>query len=91
MRIANSLKVPVLAVLAGLTFGCASTGDMQALKDMHEQDMQRAMATANEAKATADEARATAAEALRVANEANQRSMATEEKINRMFQRSMMK
>lgn len=85
MRIRDLMKVGTLAAATALTFGCATnSADLEMLKSQHEADMQRAMDMASEANAKADEA-------LRVANEANSRSMATEEKLNRMFQRSMMK
>lgn len=84
MRIRDLVKIGVLGTAAALTFGCAATSDVNQLRAQHEADMQRAMDMANDANAKADEA-------LRVANEANSRSMATEEKLNRMFQRSMMK
>ncbi|GGO78139.1 hypothetical protein GCM10011348_09340 [Marinobacterium nitratireducens] len=85
MRIRELTKIGILGVAAALTFGCASNAaDYEMLKSQHESDMQRAMDMAAQANAKADEA-------LRVANEANSRSMATDEKLNRMFQRSMMK
>jgi len=73
-------KISTLALIAGLTVGCASTSDLQAVqKDADEaKSMARnAMDTANEAKSTAMDAKSM--------------SMATEEKINRMFKRSMYK
>lgn len=69
-----------LALVAGLSIGCATTSDLEAVRS----EAQQAQATANQAKATADEA-------LAVANEAKAMSMATEEKIDRMFRRSMLK
>ena len=59
-------KVSVLALVAGLTVGCASTSDLQKVQN-----------DANEAKSIATDARSV--------------SMATEEKINRMFKKSMFK
>ena len=84
MRIHALVKISTLAAATALTFGCATTSDLDALRAQHEADMQRVMDIANDANATADEA-------LRTANDANSRSMATEESLNRMFQRSMMK
>ncbi|HXH04600.1 MAG TPA: alanine-zipper protein [Candidatus Competibacteraceae bacterium] len=74
------VKFSALALIAGLTVGCASTKDLEAVR----QEAQQAQATANQAKSTADEA-------LAVANEAKAMSMATEEKLNRMFGRAMKK
>ncbi len=91
MRTCDLLKVSALAAFAALSFGCASSGDMKSMKSMHEQSMERSMSTATDAKATADEALRVANEAKAMAAEANARSMSTEEKINRMFQKSMMK
>ncbi|UTW10532.1 Lpp/OprI family alanine-zipper lipoprotein [Marinobacterium rhizophilum] len=91
MRTRDLLRVSALVAFAALSFGCASSGDMRAMHQTHEQDMQRAQSTADSAKATADEALRVANDAKAMAAEANARSMATEEKINRMFQKSMMK
>ncbi|WP_020682051.1 Lpp/OprI family alanine-zipper lipoprotein [Marinobacterium rhizophilum] len=91
MRTRDMLKVSALAAFAALSFGCASSGDMRSMQQVHEQDMQSVQASAESAKATADEALRVANEAKAMAAEANARSMATEEKINRMFQKSMMK
>ena len=66
-------KLSALALIAGLTVGCASTSDLAAVKK------------------DADEAKAMARNALDTANEAKSMSMATEEKINRMFKKSMYK
>lgn len=91
MRIHNVLRMSLLVPFVALAFGCASSGDLKALQEQHNQDMQRAMDTANQAKATADEALQAANEARAAANDADNRSKATEEKLNRMFQKSMMK
>ncbi|ANG61279.1 hypothetical protein A8C75_01575 [Marinobacterium aestuarii] len=91
MRTRDLLKISALVAFAALSFGCASSGDMRSMKQMHEQEMQRTQSTADSAKATADDALRVANEARAMAAEANARSMATEEKINRMFQKSMMK
>ncbi|MCB1824670.1 MAG: hypothetical protein KDJ54_08900 [Candidatus Competibacteraceae bacterium] len=73
-------KVSALALIAGLTVGCASTSDLQKVQN-----------DANEAKSMARNAMDTANEAKSMAGEAKSISMATEEKINRMFKRSMYK
>lgn len=73
MSLKTVTKLSALALIAGLTVGCASTSDVQ-----------KAQNDANEAKAMARTA-------LDTANEAKSLSMATEEKINRMFKRSMYK
>ena len=71
-------KISTLALIAGLTVGCASTSDLQKVQN-----------DANEAKAMASNALNTANNAMATASEAKSMSMATEEKINRMFKKSM--
>ena len=73
-------KVSVLALIAGLTVGCASTSDLKAVQQ-----------EATEAKSMARNALDTANEAKSIAMDARSVSMATEEKINRMFKKSMYK
>ena len=73
-------KISTLALIAGLTVGCASTSDLQKVQN-----------DANEAKSMARNAMDTANEAKSMASEAKSISMATEEKINRMFKKSMYK
>jgi hypothetical protein len=73
MSLKTVTKLSALALIAGLTVGCASTSDLAAVKK------------------DADEAKAMARQALDTANEAKSMSMATEEKINRMFKKSMYK
>ncbi|HCB14716.1 MAG TPA: hypothetical protein DEP36_14270 [Gammaproteobacteria bacterium] len=80
MSLKTLTKISTLALIAGLTVGCASTSDLKAV----QQD-------ANEAKSMARSAMDTANDAKSVAMEAKSISMATEEKINRMFKRSMYK
>ncbi|MBE2294082.1 MAG: hypothetical protein IAF00_03995 [Phycisphaerales bacterium] len=80
MSMKNLSKVFALALVAGLTVGCASTSDVQ-----------RAQNDANEAKSMARNAMDTANEAKSMASEARSISMANEEKLNRVFKRSMLK
>ncbi|MDG4555642.1 MAG: Lpp/OprI family alanine-zipper lipoprotein [Candidatus Competibacter sp.] len=80
MSIKSLTKVSALALIAGLTVGCASTSDLQKVQN-----------DANEAKSMARNAMDTANEAKSMAGEAKSISMATEEKINRMFKKSMYK
>ena len=74
------IKISALALIAGLTVGCASTSDLQKVQN-----------DANEAKGMASNAMGTANDAQSIAMEAKSMSMATEEKINRMFKKSMYK
>ena len=80
MSLKTVTKLSTLALIAGLTVGCASTSDLAAVQK-----------DANEAKSIARNAMDTASNALSAANEAKSVSMATEEKINRMFKKSMYK
>ncbi|HOB61988.1 MAG TPA: alanine-zipper protein [Candidatus Competibacteraceae bacterium] len=73
-------KISTLALIAGLTVGCASTSDLQKVQN-----------DANEAKAMASNALNTANNAMATASEAKSMSMATDEKLNRMFKKSMYK
>ncbi|MCC7219468.1 MAG: hypothetical protein IT490_01910 [Candidatus Contendobacter sp.] len=74
------IKMSTLALIAGLSVGCASTSDLAAVQK-----------DANEAKGMARNAMDTANEAKSIAQDAKSVSMATEEKINRMFKKSMYK
>jgi murein lipoprotein len=69
----------MIVALAGAT-GCATTRDLDVLKA----ETDRANSTANQAAADAAAAKATANEALSTAN-------ATNEKLDRMFEKSMQK
>ena len=80
MSMKNLSKVFALALVAGLSVGCASTSDVQ-----------RAQNDANEAKSMARNAMDTANEAKSMASEARSISMANEEMLNRVFKRSMLK
>ena len=73
MSIKTVTQLSALALIAGLTVGCASTSDLQKVQN------------------DAIEAKSMARNALDTANEAKSMSMATEEKINRMFKKSMYK
>ena len=74
------IKLSALTLIAGLSVGCASTSDLAAVQK-----------DANEAKGMARNAMDTANEAKSIAQDAKSVSMATEEKINKMFKKSMYK
>jgi murein lipoprotein len=76
----NLAKILVLAAAAGLVSSCASTADLDSVRALAEQ-----------AQADAAAAREAAAEANSKADEALRLSQATDERVNRMFRRSMMK
>jgi murein lipoprotein len=89
----TALAVAGLVALTGLA-GCASTSEIDSLRD----EIRQANATADSAASTADAARqeaaaasATAADAKLTAEEAKASADATAEKIDRMFKKSMYK
>ncbi len=69
-----------LAMVASVSMGCATTGDVQIARD-----------EAREASRKADEALEAAREARRVAQDAETRAARSEEMLNRSFKRSMYK
>ena len=84
VTIKTMTKFSALALTAGLAFGCASNGDLEKVR-------QEALAAASQANSTANQALSTANEAKAIAEDAKAMSVATDERINRMFQRSMVK
>jgi len=69
-----------LAMVASVSMGCATTGDVQIARD-----------EAREASRKADEALEAAREVRRVAQDAETRAARSEEMLNRSFKRSMYK
>lgn len=83
----KALKFLVAALSTAVVMGCASTKDLEAVRAIAQQaqsDASAAQSTANTALATAEDARA-------IANQALSASQATDERLNRMFKRSMLK
>lgn len=76
----------ILVALTGLG-GCATTGDLDALRA----DIQAANATASQAAADAASAKRDAAAANSTAQQANSTANETAEKLDRMFKKSMNK
>ena len=76
----NFTRLAALALATGLTVGCASTSDLESLRAQ----IQQAQSDADMAKQDAAQARATAEQALRMSQD-------TDERVNRMFRRSMFK
>lgn len=74
------IRASLLATVLVAAGGCATSSDLDSIRAMAEQ----AQADASAARQTAEEARATA-------NQAMQMSQATDERLNRMFRRSMQK
>jgi murein lipoprotein len=78
--------VIALVAAAGLT-GCASTSDIQGLRDQ----VATAQSTADAAAKDAADAKAAAAAAQATADEAKAKADETDDKINRMFKKAMYK
>jgi murein lipoprotein len=76
----------MVVALAGAT-GCATTRDLDKL----QVEVDKANATANQAAADASDAKRDAAAAMATANEALETANATDEKLDRMFKKSMQK
>lgn len=76
----------MLVALTGVT-GCATTGDLDALRA----EVDKVSATANQAAADASAASKDAAAARAAAEQAAASANATNEKLDRMFKKSMQK
>jgi hypothetical protein len=91
-----SKRVLALAVAAPLllTVGCASQGDLDALRDEVKQVKEIALSAQRDARAASDEAKAASAEARAAREEAraaNAAAQAANEKADRMFRQSLTK
>jgi hypothetical protein len=102
MMIKNVLKVSAIALVLGVTGGCAAGQEerdrVQATADSAARDAAAAKAAAEAARAAADSAaqaaenaQATADEALAAAEEAQSCCDANRDRLERMFQKSMSK
>lgn len=74
------LGIPVLALGLAMSAGCATTSQLEEVKAM-----------AQKAQATAEQAMAKSADASATAQAAQQHTMATDQKIDQMFKKTMMK
>ena len=86
-RWSKRIQIAVLASLTGLAAGCTTTPEVQSMRA----EIEEAKQAAAEAQSRADKAQATADEALRAARGAAECCQDTNEKIDRMFKRSMYK
>ncbi|MCC5795583.1 MAG: hypothetical protein JJT85_12740 [Chromatiales bacterium] len=101
MKLQTTLKGGMIAVVMLIASGCASTqqiNEMSARLDRVAQDAAAAKSAADAASAAASEARqiasgaqSTANQALNAANQAQACCDATNEKVDRMFERSQAK
>ena len=82
--------VVTMGAIIGLT-GCATTGDLDSARTDLQSQIDRLSSDVAAAKSDAAAANAKANDAINIANEANRRSMDTEEKIDRMFRKTMQK
>lgn len=93
-RSSRKTQAAMLASMIGLGAGCAATPEIEPMRAMVEeakQEAAEARAAAAQAQSRADKAQATADEALRAAESAAKCCRDTNEKIDRMFKRSMYK
>jgi len=101
MKLQTAVKASAVAIVMMVASGCASTAqinEMNARLDRVAQDSAAAKSAADAASAAASEARqiasgaqSTANQALNAANQAQACCDATNEKVDRMFQRSQAK
>jgi hypothetical protein len=84
-------KLAAVALLATLSAGCATKGYVNEQVAQAKSAADSAQATASAASSKADAASAKASEALAAAQAAQQCCVDTNEKIDRMFKKSMLK
>lgn len=87
----KTIKIALtLAVFAGLV-GCATTSDLDSLRDELRGDINQANQTADSANATANAASREASEAKAIAEDAKAMAEDANSKIDNMFKKSMYK
>jgi murein lipoprotein len=86
----NAKLALALAVITGLA-GCATTSDIDKLRDELRDDINQANQTAESASAKADAASREAAEAKAIAEDAKASADEANSKIDNMFKKSMYK
>lgn len=90
----KAIKYAVIFSMVGLASGCASTSDLDGLQsqiDTLKSQVSSASSDAASARADAAEAASKAAAAEAAANRAAQYAQETNDKLDRMFKKSMMK
>lgn len=83
----NIYKTMTAGVLFAALAGCATTGDLDSLRA----EVDKANSTASQAAADASAAKTEAAAAKTAAEEARDAANATNEKLDRMYKKSMQK
>lgn len=81
------IKVSIVALAMGLSVGCATQGTLEEVRA----EAQRASSLASQAQSTANAAQQTANEARSMAADAQACCRENQERIDRMFKRSMYK
>ncbi len=92
-KLTRTLKLIALTLPLGLA-ACATSSQMEALSDRVDKAQataDEALRKANAAQTTADQAAAKADQAAQTANDAKTTADQTDEKLNRMFKKSMEK
>jgi len=87
----KNIKIALTLAMAAGLFGCATTSDMDKLRDEMRGDINQANQTADSASATANAASREASEAKAIAEEARARADEANSKIDNMFKKSMYK
>lgn len=90
-KVQTAIKGSVIALALVLAIGCTSIESLETKIGVLEQEVAAAQSGAAAAQRAAESAQATADAALRSANESQACCDATNEKIDRMFQRSQSK
>jgi len=88
------IKLSIVALIAGLVVGCASTSDIDNLQsqiDSLKTSVAQASSDAASAQSAANDAASRAAAAEAAANRAAQYAQDTNSKLDSMFKKSMMK
>lgn len=84
-------RIFIVALVTGLTLGCASNPELQRMVNEAKQAAEHATEVANQANKTANVAKSTADQALSEAQSAQSCCQRNSEKIDRMFKKSMQK
>ncbi len=87
MKLRKGTRAGLLIAALTITAGCATTGDVEELRA----ELQRANAAAERAAADAASAKQDAAAARAAAEQAQAEAVKTNEKLDRMFKKSMYK
>ncbi len=93
-KILKAGSVAAIVTFGALAAGCASTGDLEAVKAQAtdaQQSAEQAMQTAQQANETAMEAKRMAADAQSTANQALSTAQGNSQRLNRMYMQGQRK